>query len=259
MEDERESRDSPAILPGRGGVFGALSDLFWRQPQLLLLLLLAPPAALARHHLSRLAVRAAGAELLLHRRVFRPRHLRADAEDLWRAAPALQSRHHPAHGRHGRRGHASPPPSSAFPIAYYAARYAQGTWKALFYVGVLLPLWSSYLVKVYAWKLILAKEGILNWMFAGLHLTWLLDAWLAMPVIGGQFALGQLHRHVPGLPLCLAALHDPADQGGSGARAGVACWRPPPISARRPARHSATCCCRWRCRGSSRARSSPSR
>ena len=51
----------------------------------------------------------------------------------------------------------------AFPIAYYAARYARGRWKALFYLGVMLPLWSSYLVKVYAWKLILAKEGIVSW------------------------------------------------------------------------------------------------
>ena len=64
----------------------------------------------------------------------------------------------------------------AFPIAYFAARYARGKWKALFYLGVMLPLWSSYLVKVYAWKLILAKEGILTWVFAKLHLTWLLDA-----------------------------------------------------------------------------------
>ncbi len=51
----------------------------------------------------------------------------------------------------------------AFPIAYFAARYARGKWKALFYLGVMLPLWSSYLVKIYAWKLILAKEGILTW------------------------------------------------------------------------------------------------
>ncbi|MDH4440960.1 MAG: ABC transporter permease, partial [Rhizobium sp.] len=74
----------------------------------------------------------------------------------------------------------------AFPIAYYAARYAQGKWKAVFYLGIMLPLWSSYLVKVYAWKLILAKEGILTWIFEKLHLTWLLDAILAIPVIGGS-------------------------------------------------------------------------
>ena len=73
----------------------------------------------------------------------------------------------------------------AFPFAYFAARYARGKWKALFYLLVMLPLWSSYLVKVYAWKLILAKEGIVSWLAGELHLTWLLDALLSIPVIGG--------------------------------------------------------------------------
>jgi putative spermidine/putrescine transport system permease protein len=73
----------------------------------------------------------------------------------------------------------------AFPIAYYAARYARGKWKALFYLLVMLPLWSSYLVKVYSWKLLLAQEGIIGWLFERLHLTWLLEAILAIPVIGG--------------------------------------------------------------------------
>ena len=74
----------------------------------------------------------------------------------------------------------------AFPVAYVAARYARGPWKALFYLGVMLPLWSSYLVKVYAWKLILAKEGIVTWAFEGLRLQWLLDAFLGLPGIGGN-------------------------------------------------------------------------
>jgi putative spermidine/putrescine transport system permease protein len=73
----------------------------------------------------------------------------------------------------------------AFPIAYYAARYARGRTKALFYIAVTLPLWSSYLVRVYSWKLILAKEGILNWALEQLHLIWALDLILALPVVGG--------------------------------------------------------------------------
>ncbi len=73
----------------------------------------------------------------------------------------------------------------AFPIAYYMARYASPRTKALFYLGVMLPLWSSYLVRVYAWKLILAKEGILTWLFGQAGLTWLLDGILALPVVGG--------------------------------------------------------------------------
>ncbi len=72
-----------------------------------------------------------------------------------------------------------------FPIAYYMARYAGPRLKPLMYLGVMLPLWSSYLVRVYSWKLILAKEGIITWIFAKLHLLWLLDAILAIPVIGG--------------------------------------------------------------------------
>ncbi|HMK40509.1 MAG TPA: ABC transporter permease [Methyloceanibacter sp.] len=73
----------------------------------------------------------------------------------------------------------------AFPIAYYAARYARGWTKALFYLAVMMPLWSSYLVKIYAWKLILAKEGIITWLANGVHLSWLLDRILALPIVGG--------------------------------------------------------------------------
>ena len=74
----------------------------------------------------------------------------------------------------------------AFPIAYYAARYARGKMKAFFYLAVMMPLWSSYLVKVYAWKLILAKEGILNWAVEGMGASILLNAVLSLPVIGGN-------------------------------------------------------------------------
>jgi putative spermidine/putrescine transport system permease protein len=73
----------------------------------------------------------------------------------------------------------------AVPIGYYAARYAKGKWKALFYLLVMLPLWSSYLVKVYSWKLLLAQEGIIGWLADRLRVNWLLDAILAIPVIGG--------------------------------------------------------------------------
>ncbi len=73
----------------------------------------------------------------------------------------------------------------AFPIAYYAARYARGPTKALFYLAVMMPLWSSYLVKVYAWKLILAKEGIVTWVATQLHFTWMINALLSLPSIGG--------------------------------------------------------------------------
>ncbi|OSZ74634.1 ABC transporter permease [Hydrogenophaga sp. IBVHS1] len=74
----------------------------------------------------------------------------------------------------------------AFPIAYYMARYARGSQKALLYIAVMLPLWSSYLVRLYAWKLLLAKEGAISWVLAEVHMTWLLDALLSTPGIGGN-------------------------------------------------------------------------
>lgn len=73
-----------------------------------------------------------------------------------------------------------------FPIAYYMARHARGSQKALLYVAVMLPLWSSYLVRLYAWKLLLAKEGAISWMMHSLHLQWLLDGLLSLPVVGGS-------------------------------------------------------------------------
>jgi len=73
----------------------------------------------------------------------------------------------------------------AFPIANYMARFAGTKMKALFYVGVMLPMWFSYLVKVYAWRLILAKQGIVSWAFTTLGLQGVLDALLTTPVIGG--------------------------------------------------------------------------
>jgi len=72
-----------------------------------------------------------------------------------------------------------------FPLAYYMARYATGAQKAALYIAVMLPLWSSYLVRLYAWKLLLAKEGAISWAAQQLHLTWLLQALLELPAVGG--------------------------------------------------------------------------
>lgn len=72
----------------------------------------------------------------------------------------------------------------AFPVALVMARTGGAT-KAVLYIAVMLPLWSSYLVRLYAWKLLLAKEGAIHWLTQQLHVTWLLDALLATPLIGG--------------------------------------------------------------------------
>ena len=72
-----------------------------------------------------------------------------------------------------------------FPLAYTMARHATGAQKAALYIAVMLPLWSSYLVRLYAWKLLLAKEGAISWLAQQTHLGWLLDALLALPAVGG--------------------------------------------------------------------------
>lgn len=74
----------------------------------------------------------------------------------------------------------------AFPLAYYIAKFASPRARTWLYIGVTLPLWSSYLVRVYAWKLILAKEGIVSWFFEALHMDFALDWILSLPSIGGS-------------------------------------------------------------------------
>jgi putative spermidine/putrescine transport system permease protein len=64
----------------------------------------------------------------------------------------------------------------AFPLAYFMARVAPRRLRPVLFVLVLLPLWSSYLVRIYAWRLILAKQGALNWALNGIGLP---DAGLA--------------------------------------------------------------------------------
>jgi putative spermidine/putrescine transport system permease protein len=58
----------------------------------------------------------------------------------------------------------------AFPLGYFMARIAGGRARAVLFVMVLLPLWASYLVRIYAWRTILAHDGAINWTLGGLGL-----------------------------------------------------------------------------------------
>ncbi len=78
----------------------------------------------------------------------------------------------------------------AFPIAFYMAKVASRRGKALLVIGILLPLWSSYLVKVYAWRTLLSSDGAINWALEplGLHgpgygttAVWLVMSYLWLP------------------------------------------------------------------------------
>jgi putative spermidine/putrescine transport system permease protein len=78
----------------------------------------------------------------------------------------------------------------AFPIAFYMAKVASRRGKATLVVAVLLPLWSSYLVKVYAWRTMLSAGGVVNWALEPLGLSgpgfgstavWLVMSYLWLP------------------------------------------------------------------------------
>jgi putative spermidine/putrescine transport system permease protein len=58
----------------------------------------------------------------------------------------------------------------AFPLAYYMARVASRRVQAILFAAVLLPLWASYLARLYAWILILNHSGLLNWSLQSLGL-----------------------------------------------------------------------------------------
>jgi putative spermidine/putrescine transport system permease protein len=73
-----------------------------------------------------------------------------------------------------------------FPVAYYMARYTRGAWRGAFYVGVMLPMWASYIVKAYAWTMILSRGGVIYWLADGLGLRGVLDGVLGLPYIGGS-------------------------------------------------------------------------
>jgi len=78
----------------------------------------------------------------------------------------------------------------AFPIAFYMAKVASRRGTAILVVAILLPLWSSYLVKVLAWRTMLSNDGIVNWALEpfGLHgpgygivAVWLVMSYLWLP------------------------------------------------------------------------------
>ena len=82
----------------------------------------------------------------------------------------------------------------AFPIALYMALYASPRIKMFFYIGVMLPMWASYIVKAYAWTLILAKGGMLQWLLQTVGLQPLLDLLLTTPIGGNTLATSHLGR-----------------------------------------------------------------
>jgi putative spermidine/putrescine transport system permease protein len=166
-----DTRVLEAGPPGRRARL-RVSTVFWRHPWLKALALLTPPvAAFAIVYLGALAVLlissfwgvdAFTGKLVRHwsldnfRQIFSfgdPTYLRIAGRTIGIAAAVTIT-----------------DALLAFPLGYFMARVASPRVRGVLYVGVFLPLWSSYLVRIYAWQTILSGGGVLNWTLHGIGL-----------------------------------------------------------------------------------------
>jgi putative spermidine/putrescine transport system permease protein len=105
----------------------------------------------------------------------------------------------------------------AFPIAYYMARVASPRTRRAMVVAVLMPLWAAYLVKVYAWRVILQENGFLEWILTpfGIDapgLGQILNAWLVFSYLWLPYMVLPIYAGLERIPNSL--LEASADLGG---------------------------------------------
>ncbi|HEY5815185.1 MAG TPA: ABC transporter permease [Solirubrobacterales bacterium] len=105
----------------------------------------------------------------------------------------------------------------AFPIAFYMAKLASRRGKAVLVVAILLPLWSSYLVKVYAWRTLLSEGGVLNWALDPLGLSGpgfgMVALWLVMSYLWLPYMILPIYAGLERIPDSLIAASE--DLGAS--------------------------------------------
>lgn len=109
----------------------------------------------------------------------------------------------------------------AFPIAYYMARIASPRTRRILVIAVLMPLWASYLVKIYAWRVILQGNGLVDWLLepiglSGPGLNQVSNSWLVLSYLWLPYMILPIYAGLERLPNSL--LEASADLG---ARAGT--------------------------------------
>lgn len=105
----------------------------------------------------------------------------------------------------------------ALPFAYYMARIASPRTRSLLAVAVLMPLWASYLIKAYTWRLILSEDGVLNWLLApfglsGPGLTGEIPVWITFVYLWLPYMILPVYAGIERIPGSL--LEASADLGG---------------------------------------------
>jgi putative spermidine/putrescine transport system permease protein len=108
----------------------------------------------------------------------------------------------------------------AFPLAYYMARVASPRTRNLLVVAILMPLWASYLVKVYAWRTMLSNEGAINWALDPLGLSFdgysTTGLWLVFTYLWLPYMVLPIYAGLERIPSSL--LEASADLGGRSLR-----------------------------------------
>ena len=200
----------------------SLSAAFWRRPWARALLLLVPPLGwLGVLYLAALA-------LLFVSAFWKVDSFTGDLQHIWNTANFHQIFHSSAYRTIALRtvyiaaAVTVTDAIVAVPFAYFMARLAGPRTRAMLFVAVMVPLWSSYLVRVYAWRLILAHDGVLNWALHGLGLpaasvsysNWAM--WIVFSYIWLPFMILPVYTAIERIPDSL--IEASGDLGARGAR-----------------------------------------
>jgi len=110
-----------------------------------------------------------------------------------------------------------------YPIAYGIARSSR-TWRSSLVIAVVLPFWTSFLIRIYAWINILQRDGLLNDILVRLHVLDVPVAWLSSDT---AIYIGVVYSYLPFMVLPLYAALAKMDESLLEAAADLGCprWR----------------------------------
>ena len=154
---------APAPERARGGAWSRLSAALWRRPWARATALLTPPLAWF------VLIYLASLVVLLFTAFWQINPFTTNSERVWSLNNLTTIFTSPAYlriiGRTVGMAAAVTVVDAvvAFPFAYFMARVASPRTRTALFVAILLPLWASYLAKVYSWLLVFTHDGVLDW------------------------------------------------------------------------------------------------